>query len=109
MDQSRANRTLVETEIERPSMLVIAECWHPGWSARVDGQEVAVHRVNYLQQGVWLEPGKHTVELLFFPQSLRSGLIVSLVTAVFLLVVVVVVVYEARRKDAKVLGEPTSA
>jgi uncharacterized membrane protein YfhO len=52
----------------------------------VDGEPAVVHQVNYLMQGVWLEPGGHRVELRFFPDSLRKGILVSLFFALFLLV-----------------------
>ena len=58
-------------------MLIIAECWHPDWIAVIDGQTQKVFRVNYLQQGIWLEPGRHTVEMRFFPRSLIYGTVVS--------------------------------
>jgi hypothetical protein len=67
------NRATIEAEMRAPAMLVIAECWHPGWRARVDGRPAPVERVNYLQQGVWLAPGSHTVELSFLPKSMVYG------------------------------------
>jgi hypothetical protein len=73
MDQGTPNRTIIEAEIRVPAMLVIAECWHPGWRATVDGRPTPVQRVNYLQQGVRLEAGRHTVRLRFFPRSVVYG------------------------------------
>ncbi|MCE9613765.1 MAG: YfhO family protein [Lentisphaerae bacterium] len=77
VDRSRPNHLTVEADMARPAMLVIVECWHPGWTAKVNGQPVPVWQVNYLQQGLWLDAGRHTVELAFMPQSVRRGIALS--------------------------------
>lgn len=76
--RSGPNRTIVTADIAKPAMLVIAESWHPGWRATVSGHPVPLWQVNYLQQGLWLPPGRHTVELSFAPDSMRYGLWLSI-------------------------------
>jgi len=98
LDRSLANRTSIDVKTEVAAMLVIAECWHAGWTAEVNGRPAPVARVNYLQQGVWLEPGRHTVELSFFPPSMKVGLAVSAAAWVVLLGAVVVVRRRRREK-----------
>jgi uncharacterized membrane protein YfhO len=49
-----------------------------------------VWQVNYLQQGLWLEAGRHTVELKFMPEAVRRGIAVSAVSAVLFLLVAAV-------------------
>jgi len=104
LDRSRCDRTTIRAQITRPAMLVIAECWHPGWRATVDGLEVPLWQVNYIQQGLWLEPGSHTVELTFFPDSMRYGAVASALAAGAVLAAVAVTVVRrrsgARRRDA---------
>ena len=51
----------VSADTRRPCFLVLAENWADGWSARVDGKPVPVYRVNFLQQAVRLEPGRHEI------------------------------------------------
>jgi hypothetical protein len=97
--RERPNRTDVEIEVEEPAMLVLAETWHPGWRARVDGRRAEVLQVNYLQQGVWLDSGRHTVELEFFPSSLAYGLIVTLAAGTVVLVVALGALAAARRRQ----------
>jgi hypothetical protein len=67
----------VETEAQRPALLVVAETYYPGWHATVDGQPAAILRANYLSQGVVVPEGKHTVELRYEPDSLRTGAVLS--------------------------------
>jgi len=77
VDRGHPNRLVVEAEIRKPALLVIAETYHEGWRATIDKQPAELLRVNYLQQGVWLEQGRHRVELRFFPRSLKIGATVS--------------------------------
>jgi hypothetical protein len=44
-------------------LLVVSQPFYPGWRAQVDGQPVAIHRVDYLLQGIPLAAGPHRVEL----------------------------------------------
>jgi hypothetical protein len=65
---ARANdRLLIETEAATDSLLVLSEMAYPGWRARVDGQAVEWHRVNYILCGVPLKAGKHRVEFSYQP------------------------------------------
>jgi hypothetical protein len=68
---------VVSAEPERRSLLVVSEIYFPGWRAKVDGVETPLHRVDYLLRGVELSPGKHKVEIFYWPQSLTIGAAVS--------------------------------
>jgi hypothetical protein len=57
--------------------LVVSEPYAWGWTAYVDGNEVAVLRTNHALQGVPLAAGDHTVELRYEPISLAVGLPVT--------------------------------
>jgi len=98
LDRTRPNRTRIEIELAEPAMLVLAETWHPGWRVRVDGQPDRLRQVNYLQQGVWLDRGRHTVELGFFPPSLGYGLAVSLAGTSTLMLVALAALLRRRRR-----------
>jgi hypothetical protein len=76
-DRQRPNRVIVEANVGKPAMLVIAEAWQPGWRATINGQPAPLWQVNYLQQGLWLPQGRHSVELTFAPVSLRYGAWIS--------------------------------
>jgi hypothetical protein len=67
------SRVRIRARAEREGLLVLAEAWHPGWRARVDGRAAAVHRVNHGLMGVRLPPGEHDVRLELAPASLRRG------------------------------------
>jgi hypothetical protein len=71
------NRIDLSTKNSRPGFLVLSEVFFRGWEARVDGQPVKLHRVNYTLRGVAVPAGDHRVEVLYLPESLRNGAIAA--------------------------------
>ena len=82
----RPERVVVEADLAAPGFLVLTDAAYPGWRALVDGREQPILRTNYLFRGVRLEPGRHRVEFVYEPASLRAGLTVSGLTAALALV-----------------------
>ncbi len=87
LEDTDGNRQRIAIEAKGPVFLVRNEVWHPGWSATLDGAPAELLRVNYLQQGVLVPPGRHTLELRFFPTSLAWGAAVSCLSALVVAVV----------------------
>lgn len=82
----RPERVVVEADLAAPGFLVLTDAAYPGWKALVDGRERPILRTNYLFRGVRLEPGRHRVEFVYEPASLRAGLAISGLTAALALV-----------------------
>jgi len=76
---SRPHADRIEMSSRGPTaaMLVITECWHPGWQATLNGEPVPVHKVNHHQMAVELPPGDHQVTLRFRPRCISVGLWIS--------------------------------
>jgi hypothetical protein len=72
-------RLTVEVDAPAPRLLAVAESFHAGWRATVDGQPQEVLRVNGDFLGCRIEGGRHRVALEFRPESLRRGAVLSLV------------------------------
>jgi hypothetical protein len=83
------NRLIIETETSQPSLLVLSEVFYPGWRAQLDGRNEEIWRVNYDLRAVAVAAGKHRIELVYAPTSIKIGAVVSLTTALCLLFVVV--------------------
>ena len=66
----RRNRITVEIDAPAAGIVTLAEVWHPGWYAEVDGVSAPVHRTNHLLRGVVVGPGAHRIELVYRPRSL---------------------------------------
>jgi hypothetical protein len=90
------DKIVVQTGLNSPGLLVLSELWYPGWRAYDNGQEVKIHRVNYLLRSVYLEAGRHTVEFVYDPLSFKVGSWVSAGTVLGLVVYVVSVIRHQR-------------
>ena len=77
MTAERPGRLEIEVDCPAPQLLVVAESYHRGWRATVDGEPQDVYRVNGDFMGCLVEPGKHRVVLDFQPDSLERGWLAS--------------------------------
>ena len=93
------NRLVYDVNSGKGGVLVFSEIYYPGWTATVDGQPVELGRVDYILRAIHIQPGKHQVELAFFPKSVSTTETVAYV-AFFLLILIVVgiVVIEYRNR-----------
>ena len=64
----------ISTFSGQPGILVLTDVFYPGWKAYVDGRETAVHRVNGLVRGIFLDRGRHEVVFAYRPASFTAGL-----------------------------------
>ena len=69
----------LEIEVDCPArqLLVVAEGYHAGWRAEIDGSSQQVYRLNGDFMGCLVEEGKHRVVLSFQPASLDRGRLAS--------------------------------
>jgi hypothetical protein len=68
-----ANRLALAVTLDRPGLLVVSQIWYPGWRALVDGRPERLWRADAVLSGVYLQPGAHTVELVYAPPWLWPG------------------------------------
>jgi hypothetical protein len=90
------NKIVVQADLSTPGLLVLSELWYPGWRAYDNGQEVKIHRANYLLRSVYLEKGRHTVEFVYDPLSFKVGRWVSAGAVLGLVAYVVSVIRRQR-------------
>lgn len=57
-----------------PGLAVFVEQFAPGWHATVDGRPAPVLNANGMMRAVPIHAGTHRIELRFFPPGLRTGL-----------------------------------
>lgn len=69
------------THSSHAGYLVVAQCFFPGWRARVDGQPTPLWRANHAFSALALPAGEHTVELAYEPASFALGLALAAVCA----------------------------
>lgn len=108
-DNYGADSIRMSTSTEQPSLLVVSEIAAPGWNAYVDGKRVDAYEVNYLQQGIVIPGGSHTVELRYEPPSLRAGIAISGLAVIAVLVIfgtIVAPLAPERLHKAAIWGQP---
>ena len=96
------NRLNYDVNSGKGGVLVFSEIYYPGWTATVDGQPAELGRVNYILRAIHLQPGKHQVELAFFPKSVSVTETVAYIAFVLLLLIVVGIAfieYRNRKKE----------
>jgi hypothetical protein len=74
-------RVEIATHSPNQALLVLTDTDAPGWTARVDGEETAIHRANGLFRAVRVPAGEHRVVFRYAPMSLRVGALLSLASA----------------------------
>ena len=85
--------------VDKRAHLVLSEIYYPaGWKAYVDGELTKIYKTNYILRSIFLEPGDHDIEFVFEPSSFKTGLIISIITFISL---IVTLVYSLRRHKGK--------
>jgi hypothetical protein len=91
-----ANRLALEVESSAPGLLVLAEAYHPGWRARVNGDARPVLPVDCALRAVTLPAGASRVEFEFTDPALRRGLAVTLVALAVVVGLVLAAIFRGR-------------
>ena len=97
------NRLKYEVNSGKGGVVVFSEIYYPGWTATVDGQPAELGRVDYILRALNIQPGRHQVELSFFPKSVHTTETIAYIAYVILILVVVGAVFKkVKMKKGKV-------
>lgn len=99
---SGGGRVVVQVDSSRGGVLVLADAWHPGWEATVNGKRAQIMRANAAFRAVPVPAGAVTVEFYFRPRPWRIGLALM---GVGLALVMGMVVAGVRPGSAGAMGE----
>ncbi len=84
--QYTPNRVIIEANVSVQKFLVLSDSYYPGWKAYVDGIKTKIYRADYILRAVHLEPGKHTIKLIYDPFSFKiDAIIKSLIHALIII------------------------
>ena len=83
----QADELEFKTESKTPQLAVFSEIYYPkGWKFYLDGKEVSYVKANYLLRAMIVPAGKHEVKMIFEPEVIEKGKIISMsVFGVFVL------------------------
>lgn len=71
------NRIRIEVTAARRGVVVLSESSYPGWRASINGKPANIIRLNYLFQGIEVEPGKQQIIFEYQPPLFRLFLFIS--------------------------------
>ena len=83
------NRIEAEVEVTKPSLIFFSELYYPSWKAKVDDKKEKVYRVNYIFRGIPVETGKHRIILFYSSSLFKIGMLISLISLLFILISIV--------------------
>jgi hypothetical protein len=106
-----ARRIEYDVNTDAPRLLAMAEVYYPaGWKAFIDDAEVPIIRTNYLQRGVVVPAGSHTVRFEFNPRSHSLGILLSGLSSAFAFLVLLYLGFrqwQARQRETVSSIDPT--
>jgi hypothetical protein len=79
----------LQARLSRPAYVVLLERYDPSWQAVVDGRPATIWRANQLFRAVYAEAGTHEIVFQYQQRGLRTGLIISVITVIMLLIICV--------------------
>lgn len=82
------------------STLFMSVPYDVGWTVKVDGKKAEYYKIMDAFIGIDMEPGEHTVELIYTPRGLYAGIFISLISWI---IFVVSTVYNSNKKESKKL------
>jgi hypothetical protein len=75
----------VDVEVGSPAVVLVRNAYDPGWHASVDGRPAPVLAADYVDQGVPVPAGRHTVLLSYDDPTVGYGLVGTALSLVALL------------------------
>ncbi len=95
------NHLTYEMESDKGGVVVFSEIYYPGWTATIDGQPAELGRVNYILRALNVKAGKHQVELMFYPQSVKTTETIATIAFILLILVALAVIFfEVKKRPA---------
>ena len=79
------SEVVLHTDSDAAGYLVLTDAYYPDWTATVDGEPATIHRANVMFRAVAVPAGEHDVVFQYRPASFRAGAIISLTTAILML------------------------
>ncbi len=99
VERYSGNEVFLKASVDRPSLVVLADSYFPGWKAysRAEGdadeRELALYRADGNFRAVYLEPGAYTIRFKYTPMSFKLGLYTSFLAAMSMLLLAVFTVW----------------
>jgi hypothetical protein len=88
------NKITYQTDSKDNQFAVFSEIYYPeGWTAKIDGKEVAIRKVNYLLRGLEIPKGKHEIEFSFMLPKYKKSVTYARFGSGLLIILLIAFVY----------------
>lgn len=84
----------VKTNAPERSALFVSVTQDPGWQASIDGEPCAIEVIDQCFMAVPVPAGEHTIRFVFTPQGFKTGLILTLGSALLALIIAAVELHD---------------
>jgi hypothetical protein len=64
--------------LDHPGLVILADTFYPGWHLTIDGAAAPIYRANHAMRGAAVKAGTHRLVFTYDPESVRLGLILSI-------------------------------
>ena len=96
------NQLEFKTQSKTPQLAVFSEIYYPkGWKMLIDGKEIPYIKANYLLRAVFVPAGNHEVRMVFEPEVIEKGKVISMSAFGIFLLLSVGGFLKFRRKNTK--------
>lgn len=82
------SRVELDVDSDAGGLVVLRDTFAPGWRATIDDIETDIFAVNVLSRGVIVPPGRHRIAMRYTPPGLMSGVAISAIAILGLLLFV---------------------
>jgi hypothetical protein len=89
-EYSPGGRYLLDADMTRDGWIVLSETAWKGWRAYVDGRRVQMQTANVSFLGVHVPAGRHTVRVVYWPESFVIGRAITFATLAGMIVLAVI-------------------
>jgi hypothetical protein len=83
-EQVSPDQIRLKVNTDERVFLVISQVYYPDWKLRVDGKLSRLYKTDSVISGLYLDPGKHSVELTYQPVYTYLGILVTIITSMFI-------------------------
>lgn len=94
----------VKVSTPQPALLRLADLWYPDWRVTVDGSAAVLLRADHALRAVAVPAGEHEVVFRFESPAIRQGLMLSIASAVLVLLLIAAGWWQGRRPTAEAGG-----
>jgi hypothetical protein len=90
LDDYRPNRLTYKSRANAERLAVFSEVYYqPGWKVKIDGQEAAHFRANWILRAMRVPAGEHTIVFEFLPERYVAAAWLSSLSAFFILLLLI--------------------